>query len=96
MKRTKIISIANEKGGVGKTTTTHNLGSALAQLGRKVLVVDLDKQCNLTSLCGGAGEKSICDLIYEECMGRSTSAADVIRTSENGLDYIGSSRCSKT
>ena len=92
MKRTKIISIANEKGGVGKTTTTHNLGSALAQLGRKVLVVDLDKQCNLTSLCGGAGQKSICDLIYEECMGRNTSAADVIRASENGLDYIGSSK----
>ena len=49
---TKIISIANHKGGVGKTTTTVNLSAGLNQKGRKVLCVDLDPQANLTQSLG--------------------------------------------
>lgn len=47
----KIISVANRKGGVGKTTVTYNLGFTYALQGKKVLFVDLDSQCNLSLVC---------------------------------------------
>ena len=46
-----IISVLNHKGGVGKTTTVHNLGAALASMGKRVIMVDFDPQCTLTSHC---------------------------------------------
>lgn len=52
MKRTHIIAVANQKGGTGKSTTTHNLGTNLARQGKKVLVADLDSQGNLTMCLG--------------------------------------------
>jgi chromosome partitioning protein len=48
----KVFSITNNKGGTGKTTTTLNLGAALAQKGFKVLLIDLDAQCNLSIAAG--------------------------------------------
>lgn len=50
--KTKVFSISNHKGGVGKTTTTLNLAAGLARMGRKVLVVDLDPQANLSQSLG--------------------------------------------
>ena len=49
---TKVIAVANQKGGSGKTTTTRSLGAALAELGHRVLMVDLDPQASLSEGCG--------------------------------------------
>lgn len=64
---TKSICLFNHKGGVSKTTTTFNLGWALADLGKKVLIVDLDSQCNLTGLVLGysAIDDTKMDAFYE-------------------------------
>ena len=56
---TRLISILNLKGGVGKTTLTANLGVTLARRGKRVLLVDLDFQCSLTGLCIGADDRRL-------------------------------------
>lgn len=74
----KIISFVNQKGGVGKTTTTINLAAYLATTRRKVLVVDLDPQANATS---GLGLEGIETGVYDVLSGEA-SVADAIRESE--------------
>ena len=55
----KVIAITNQKGGVGKTTTTFNLGVALAKQGKIVLVVDVEPQSNLTTYAGWDDENEL-------------------------------------
>lgn len=66
---TKIIAVANNKGGVGKSTTTANLGAALAMKGKRVLVVDTDPQANLTAALLDIDEKPIEVSIYDAMSG---------------------------
>jgi len=78
----KIISLLNHKGGVGKTTSTINIGAGLVELGKKVLLIDLDPQANLTLSLGIPRQKYT---IYEAVRGESELVPFTVK---EGLDVI--------
>ena len=87
----RIFCIANQKGGVGKTTTTVNLAAGLAQLGRRVLVVDLDPQGNATM--GSGVDKRTLDASVYDVLLESASIAETRRPSpKGGYDIVGANR----
>ena len=84
----KIIAIANQKGGVGKTTTAVNLSACLAELGKKTLMVDLDPQGNTTSGLGCRVKED--NSIYDALMGRARIQDCIQKTDVKKLRLIGS------
>ena len=84
----RIIAVCNQKGGVGKTTTTINLGAALAEQGRRVLLVDFDPQGAL-SVGLGIQPHDIDNTVYNLLMERDVAAHDVLyKTSVDGMDLL--------
>lgn len=91
MKKTKIISFANQKGGVGKTTTCMNIGAALSKKGLNVLLVDLDPQGNLSSYLGYDydDKPTISELMTSIIAGQEVNYTSAIHYSDkNKIDYI--------
>ena len=80
-----VYAVANQKGGVGKTTTTINLGAYLALAGKRVLVVDLDPQANTTSGLG-LDKGQVMPSVYEALIGQQSLDRAVLPTSRAGLD----------
>ena len=88
----RILAVANQKGGVGKTTTAINVATSLALSGRRVLIVDLDAQSNLTSGVGLKGCHAPAGTIYEALMTDANPAAFLLESQIKNLTVIPADR----
>jgi len=83
----RIYTMVNQKGGVGKTTTTINLGAYFANMGQRVLLVDLDPQANTTS-CLGIDKNSVKHGTYDALMGTQPAAESILRNEQFKLSLL--------
>jgi chromosome partitioning protein len=87
----RIFCIANQKGGVGKTTTTVNLAAGLAKVGQRVLMIDLDPQGNAT-MGSGVDKRQLALSVYDVLLESATIAQALVKSEKCGYDVLGANR----
>jgi chromosome partitioning protein len=87
----RVFCVANQKGGVGKTTTTVNLAAGLALTGQRVLMVDLDPQGNAT-MGSGIDKRSLALSVYDVLLESASMAEARVRSDKGGYDLLGANR----